>query len=213
MMGAGGIDRVAAPPPLLKVRNHVVEVFKEFGEPKDFKDLIASGQFRSDLYYRLSALTFRLSPLRERKEDIPLLVDHFLDGTEKRMSGDVQRAMIGYDWPGNVRELENEIKKLVLLAGDNEEIGVDLLSSKITLAEGQQSAPGEPSAVEEFSFREGYSLYDYLQAHERRFIIKALKERNGVKKHAAAMLNIPESTLRLKIKQYDIDLNQLDSIH
>jgi transcriptional regulator with GAF, ATPase, and Fis domain len=180
---------------------------------KDFKELMAAGQFRSDLYYRLSALTFRLSPLRERKEDIPLLVDHFLEGTGKRMSRDVQKALLEYEWPGNVRELENEVKKLVLLAGDNDEIGVDLLSNKIALAEGQKSIAGTPTPTEELSFREGYSLYDYLQAHERRFIIRALKERNGVKKHAAAMLNIPESTLRLKIKQYNIDLNQLDSIH
>jgi transcriptional regulator with GAF, ATPase, and Fis domain len=183
---------------------------------RDFKELMAARQFRSDLYYRLSALTFRLPPLRERKEDILLLINHFLDNSGKRISAEALKAFVAYDWPGNVRELENEVKKLVLLAGDSEEIDVDLLSNKITLAGGQKSdvtADTVAMAEEHLSFDEGYSLYDYLQAHERRFIVRALKERKGVKKHAAAMLNIPESTLRLKIKQYNIDVNHLDSIH
>ncbi len=181
----------------------------------DLKQQMAAGLFRQDLYYRLSALTFRLPPLRERREDIPLLVDQFLGESGKRVSPEVLRALVAYDWPGNVRELENEITKLILLTGDDDEIGMALLSSRIRSADGQNKAGASELMlpIDTVSFGNGYSLYDFLAAHERRFIIKALKERNGVKKHAAATLNIPESTLRLKIKQYNIDLKQLDSVN
>ncbi|UCG60725.1 MAG: sigma 54-interacting transcriptional regulator [Candidatus Zixiibacteriota bacterium] len=178
---------------------------------KDLRELMSSGQFRQDLYYRLSALTFRLPPLRERKEDIPLLIEHFLRNTGKRVAPELMKLLVGYDWPGNVRELENEIKKLVLLAGDGEIITTDAVSPKI--AGGTSAIRAEKAreieSSEEIVFDETYSLYDYLAYHEKRFIIKALKEKNGVKKHAAELLNIPESTLRLKIKQYDINLKSL----
>ncbi|MBU0985173.1 MAG: sigma 54-interacting transcriptional regulator [candidate division Zixibacteria bacterium] len=182
---------------------------------KDLREEMAANRFRQDLYYRLSALTFRLPPLRERREDISLLVDHFLGQTGKQMTADTMRFLVEYDWPGNVRELENETKKLVLLSGDNELIEKSLLSAKIK--------PGPDSRVpsvrpvleggDEVEFTTDYSLYDYLASHERRFIIKALRERKGVKKHAAALLNIPESTLRLKIKEYQIDLKRLDAVN
>jgi len=183
---------------------------------KDLKEEMSRGTFRQDLYYRLAALTFRLPPLSDRREDIPLLVEHFLNGSGKTVSADALRHLVAYDWPGNVRELDNEVKKLVLLAGDRKVIGPDILSEKIS---GVQAVPGNGSGGSAFGpekevvFDGRYSLYDYLASHERRFIIQALKERNGVKKHAAALLNIPESTLRLKIKEYDIDLSRLDAIH
>lgn len=182
---------------------------------RDLKEEMETGRFRPDLYYRLSALTFRLPALRERREDIPLLVNHFLGESGKRVSPEVMRALVAYGWPGNVRELENEIKKMVLLTGDIEEIGAAVLSGKI-VSVSQHAAPeldADLSGYDELAFDEQYSLYDYLEAHERRFIIQALRERNGVKKHAAAALNIPESTLRLKIKQYNIDLDRLDAVN
>lgn len=183
---------------------------------KTLKDEIERGTFRQDLYYRLSALTFRLPPLRDRKEDIPLLVEHFLRDSGKTLSATVMKCLVAYDWPGNVRELDNEIKKLILLAGDSDEISSDILSSKIAAALDDESldvVPAVMSVPDGVEFTEEYSLYDYLAEHERRFIIRALREQNGVKKHAAALLKIPESTLRLKIKQYNIDLNHLDSVH
>lgn len=175
---------------------------------KDLKEQMRTGLFRPDLYYRLSALTFQLPPLRERKEDIPLLAAHFLEGSGKKVSPEVMKLLVSYEWPGNARELENEIKKLVLLAGDRELIDADIVSRQIR-------SPGRDNGhsrlvtnefLEEIQFSATYSLYDYLAEHEKRFIIKALKKTSGVKKHAAALLNIPESTLRLKIKQYDIDM-------
>jgi transcriptional regulator with GAF, ATPase, and Fis domain len=181
---------------------------------KDLKEQMAKGLFRQDLYYRLSALSYALPPLRERKEDIPLLVNHFLEGTSKRISPEVMKSLVTYDWPGNVRELENEIKKLVLLAGDNEEISLDVLSDKIVgTVRTAVAVPVPDSSSDDVTFDATYSLYDYLAFWEKRFIMKSLKDNRGVKKHAAAALNIPESTLRLKIKQYDIDLNSLDTVN
>ncbi len=182
---------------------------------KDLKVQMAAGAFRQDLYYRLSALTFYLPALRQRREDIPLLASHFLEGSEKRLSVGAMKALAAYDWPGNVRELENEIKKSILLAGDRSEIDVDVLSSKVSAQyqpEFTADTPAEPVSGE-MLFSRQYSLYDFLATHERQFIIRALKEKGGVKKHAAAALNIPESTLRLKIKQYNIDLDHLDAIN
>ena len=181
---------------------------------KNLKDEIGVGTFRQDLYYRLSALTFRLPPLRDRKEDIPLLVDHFLGESGKTVSPEVMKRLVAYDWPGNVRELDNEIKKVILLAGDADEITVDILSAKVQSATTDTTVPEQAAIpVDTVEFDDDYSLYDLLASHERSFIVRALKHHKGVKKHAAAMLRIPESTLRLKIKQYGIDLNRLDSIH
>ena len=168
---------------------------------------MAKGLFRQDLYYRLSALSYSLPPLRDRKEDIPLLVNHFLESTSKRISPEVMRSLVTYDWPGNVRELENEIKKLILLAGDGEEISLDVLSAKIVgIPKSAVAVPIPQESSDDVTFGVNYSLYDYLAFWEKRFILKSLKDNRGVKKHAAAALNIPESTLRLKIKQYDIDM-------
>ncbi len=182
---------------------------------RDLKELMASGQFRQDLYYRLSALSFRLPPLRERKEDIPLLIANLLSGSGKRLHPAALQKLIAYDWPGNIRELDNEIKKLVLLSGDAEEIGTNLLSTRIDSSACVAPVPITHSSNgngngngSEVTFSESFTLYDYLNNHERRFIMKAMQESGGVKKHAAARLNIPESTLRLKLKQHNIDPDQ-----
>ncbi|RKX28372.1 MAG: hypothetical protein DRP47_04485 [Candidatus Zixiibacteriota bacterium] len=194
---------------------NVIDVRIVSATNKDLKTQMEAGLFRQDLYYRLSALNFRLPSLRERKSDIPLLVTHFLEGSEKQIDPEVMKMLVAYDWPGNVRELDNEIKKSILLAGDNNVIIPLMISAQFRL-EGKQAVfdsgqVGTP--VDDVEFSSTYSLYDYLSEYERRFIIRALREKHGVKKHAAALLNIPESTLRLKIKQYDIDPKRLDLLH
>lgn len=178
---------------------------------KDLKDQMAAGLFRQDLYYRLSALTYRLPSLRERVEDIPLLVEHFLQESGKKVTPEVLKALMAYDWPGNIRELENEVKKLVLLSGDNPLISADNLSTKIVAAGKTDATPAPSVSTTTVAFGDRYSLYDYLADWEKKFILQALREHHGIKKHAAAALNIPESTLRLKIKQYDINLHNLDA--
>jgi len=178
---------------------------------KDLKVEMEAGRFRQDLYYRLTALCFRIPPLRERREDIPILIRHFA-GDKIKFTPDTMKMMVAFDWPGNVRELENEVKKLVLLSGESGVVDSSLLSSKIVKASGN----GDGRELEintDVDFDDKFSLYDYLAEYEKRFIIKALRDQNGVKKHAAAFLNIPESTLRLKIKQYNIDSAGLNSVN
>ncbi|NOY88040.1 MAG: hypothetical protein GXO93_01460 [FCB group bacterium] len=181
---------------------------------KDLKELMDNGNFRQDLYYRLSALSFHLPALRDRKDDIPLLVEHFMQESRKQISMEVMRLLVGYDWPGNIRELENEVKKMILMAGDKDQITSEVVSKKIVSVSKtvDDKNAHQVEVSEDIVFSEQYSLYDYLAHHEKRFIIKALKEKNGVKKHAADLLNIPESTLRLKIKQYNINLKNLDNL-
>jgi len=178
---------------------------------KDLKHEMENKTFRSDLFYRLCALHFRIPALRERKEDVPLLVDHFLTESNCQISPDAMKYMIDYDWPGNVRELENEVKKLVLLANNEGQITPLLLSSRI-LGDDKAAVDNNPDEMA-FYNKDGFSLYDYLAEYEKRFIIKALKEQGGIKKRAADSLQIPESTLRLKLKQYKIDPKRLDTIN
>jgi len=144
-----------------------------------------------------------------------LLIAHFLEGSGKQIDPSVMKIMVQYNWPGNIRELDNEVKKMILMAGENEIITEEFVSPKLkSKYDSDMSDPITADQIfENVEFNGSYSLYDFLGEHERRFIIKALSEKNGIKKHAAALLNIPESTLRLKIKQYGIDLKNLDALH
>ncbi len=170
---------------------------------RDLKVAMAEGVFRQDLYYRLSALTLKIPPLRDRRSDIPLLIDHFMEKSERQIRFDPEaaRKLIEYSWPGNVRELENEIRKLVLLCDSSGVVDTDLLSRKFTR---DQSASEAPDIPELDISANGFSLYSYIEEFEKKYLTKALSQHNWVKKHAAAALKIPESTLRLKIKQYGI---------
>jgi transcriptional regulator with GAF, ATPase, and Fis domain/predicted negative regulator of RcsB-dependent stress response len=170
---------------------------------RDLKQAMESGIFRQDLYYRLSAMTLRIPPLRERREDIPLLIEHFLQQSERKvaLSPEVLAMFVEYSWPGNVRELENEIKKLALLCDPTNTVDSSLLSKKFAKHTTGASLPDIPTVDISSS---DFSLYNYLESFERTYLLKALSEHRWVKKHAASALKIPESTLRLKMKQYDI---------
>jgi two-component system NtrC family response regulator len=174
---------------------------------RDLKAEMEQGQFRQDLFYRLCTLSFRVPALRERREDIPLLIDHFLakHSPPHENEGPVRvepvafQWLVEYDWPGNVRELENEIRKLVLLSGAKRTITPDLLSRKFFRPDATGTASERPMGAER-----GFSLYDFLALYEKKYIQQALVEHHWVKKHAARSLSIPESTLRLKMKQYGL---------
>jgi transcriptional regulator with GAF, ATPase, and Fis domain len=166
---------------------------------RDLKACMQQGQFRQDLYYRLSTFTFRLPPLRERREDLPLLIKHFVAKTDPavKIEPEAFNLLVDYDWPGNVRELENEIKKLALLSGDRKVISLYLISRRIS--EAKNASPSQATTP-----AGSFSLYDHLARLEREYILNALRKTRWVKKYAAESLAIPESTLRLKIKQYRI---------
>ncbi|MFH1336750.1 MAG: sigma 54-interacting transcriptional regulator [Candidatus Zixiibacteriota bacterium] len=161
------------------------------------KEQIEKGMFRKDLFFRLNTIHATLPPLRKRKEDVPLLVNHFVRihtaaGTDKlpQPSHAIMELFSSYDWPGNIRELENEVKRLVAIKDGEAVVAADLLSEKFGM--------DEESEIKNLSF------YERVAAWEKQFILKALIENNWVKKTAATALGIPESSLRFKIKQLKI---------
>ncbi len=161
------------------------------------KEQIEKSLFRKDLFFRLNTIHITLPALRKRKEDIPLLVNHFIrihtaTGTDKlpQPSHAIMELFNNYDWPGNVRELENEVKRLVAIKDGEAVVASDLLSEKF--------------GMEDESDVKNLSLYERIAAWEKQFILKALIENNWVKKTAASTLGIPESSLRFKIKQLKI---------
>lgn len=163
----------------------------------DLKSLIEKGRFREDLYYRLNVMTIRLPPLRERREDIPLLVRYFLDQIAKdrneppkEVAPDALRALLAYSWPGNVWELQNEIQRLALIAWKN--IEKEMVSD---LEADSKSAPLETGGA-----FEGKTM-DQI---EKEAIIKAMQRAEGNKALAARLLNIPRRTLYNRLKKFGL---------
>ena len=171
----------------------------------DLRLAVREGRFREDLFYRLNVITVDLPPLRARREDIPLLAQHFLDFYAKenglsprKLSGDAMRALVDYDWPGNVRELENSIERGVVLSSGTY-IGSDLLPGHITGRSFQDALlEHNPNA----------SLFDILEDIERRIIIEKLERCNGNQTDAAEQFHIPLSTLNQKIKRLNIEIRK-----
>jgi DNA-binding NtrC family response regulator len=167
------------------------------------RDKMRDGSFREDLFYRLNVIAILLPPLRERKEDIPLLVQHFLDkyAEETRKPGliltpEAMDRLAAYDWPGNVRELENVIERAVVLCRDRE-IGPDLIADQVREISQLDLAPVVIPP-------EGIRLEEVMLGQERRFIEAALEAAGGVQKKAAELLHVKPTTLNEKIKRYDI---------
>ncbi|HWB18028.1 MAG TPA: sigma-54 dependent transcriptional regulator [Vicinamibacterales bacterium] len=169
----------------------------------DLRAMTREGRFREDLYYRLNVIFVQLPALRERKDDIPLLVQHFLDKfvEESRkppmiLTPAAMDRLMSYDWPGNVRELENVIERAVVLCGDRE-IDVDLIPDHVS-ADPVFEVPDAVIPPEGIHFRE------VIIGHERRYIEAALEAAGGVQKKAAELLHIKATTLNEMIKRYDI---------
>ena len=169
----------------------------------DLQQMMQEGRFREDLYYRLHVITIPLPPLRERKDDIPLLVLHFLQkyGDENGKPGlqlapEALDLLVDYDWPGNVRELENVIERAVVLSPGSR-IGADLVPDHVrrkpTFQIPQLTVPPE-----------GLSLKDVVTDFEKRLIESTLESAGGVQKRAAELLRIKPTTLNEMIKRYEI---------
>jgi DNA-binding NtrC family response regulator len=171
----------------------------------DLRQAVRDGRFREDLFYRLNVITVDLPPLRARREDIPLLVNHFLDFYTKengfaprKLSADAMRALVDYEWPGNVRELENCIERGVVLSS-GPVIGSELLPGQITGRSFQDALLAHnPNA----------SLFDILEDIERRIITEKLERCNWNQTEAAEQFHIPLSTLNQKIKRLSIELHK-----
>jgi DNA-binding NtrC family response regulator len=169
----------------------------------DLQKLMGEQRFREDLYYRLNVITIQLPPLRRKREDIPLLIQHFLQkySEENRrkvreVTGDAMRILMDHSWPGNVRELENTIERAVVLCtGDR--ITPELLPDYLRYpARTDQPATVVPA--------EGISLKDAVSNYERTMILQSLELANGVQKRAAELLQVKPSTLNEMMKRLGI---------
>src|SRR5213082_221994 len=169
----------------------------------DLKQAVKDGRFREDLYYRLNVITFDLPPLRTRREDVPLLVEHFI----KKFSAEnskphlqvapaALRALMDYGWPGNVRELENAIERAVVLASSNM-LTPELLPGSIT---------GMNPAARYIQSRPDATLFEIIEECERRVIVDMLERCAWNQTDAAAQFHIPLSTLNQKIKRLNIEI-------
>ena len=188
--------------PVGSTQEHAVDVRIIAATNRDLKGLVDQGQFREDLYYRVNVITIPLPPLRERRDDVPTLVEHFLlkhggDGKPQRLSPACMQRLMDYHWPGNVRELENEIERLLVLRGEDETIGEEFLSPRIRYeiypsgaAEQKERAPTLPAAVERL---------------ERTMILDHLKRARWNKTQAAKSLGISRRNLIRKVQAYHLD--------
>ena len=174
----------------------------------DLRKLVVTGHFREDLYYRLNVINICLPPLRDRKEDIPHLVEHFLRKFEEengrnglQFAPASMKALMDYDWPGNVRELENAVERAVVLAS-GPTLGPDLLPEQL-FQNGSRGALG--SASEDLA---GRSLFEIMEAKERTVILEMLARTNWSQTDAAERFKIPLSTLNQKIKRLQIDVKR-----
>src|SRR5262245_3464599 len=171
---------------------------------RDLSAMVATGQFREDLYYRLNVVAVETPPLRERKDDILPLAMHFIrrfsSELKKRLDGldnDAQKLLVRYNWPGNIRELENAIERAALLA-ENAMIS----SSDLRLGDFAPSGTGKDSASVVKIPPTGIALEDI----ERQAITEALKMANWVQKDAAELLQISPRVMNYKIKTLAIDM-------
>jgi DNA-binding NtrC family response regulator len=172
----------------------------------DLRRMVSDGTFREDLYYRLNVIPVEIPPLRDRKEDIPLLVQHFLDkfrpenGTGARapmtMSQQAMRPLMAYAWPGNVRQLENAIERAVALGAGRSQI--DLADLPAEIQQAQETAM--PSAIT--LPESGLDLGEYVERIERELIQMSLHRTGGNKGKAARLLNLKRTTLVEKLKRF-----------
>ena len=183
----------------------------------DLRKQVDDGRFREDLYYRLNVIQIDLPPLRERKEDIPPLVEHFftkycrenekfLDAegrTRLRFTPEAMRLLMDYNWPGNVRELENVVERAVVLAIDFA-VSVDLLPDTLLSASGVQIRRRIPA----FERPPEASLFDMMDEIERRLITEQLEKYNWSQTETAESFRIPLSTLNQKIKRLSIEIKR-----
>jgi two-component system response regulator PilR (NtrC family) len=174
---------------------------------KNLDHLVAEEMFREDLYYRLSVIPVQVPPLRERRDDIPLLANHFLKKyapaagkTVIRIHDESLKALCGYEWPGNVRQLENTIERAVALES-SDELHVDLPSERpkakaAAAANGGNVTPSIPN--------DGLDMERYIADLEKNMILNALKQSNGVQTRAAEMLKLSYRSFRHLLKKYEI---------
>jgi transcriptional regulator with GAF, ATPase, and Fis domain len=184
--------------PLGAERTEHVDVRVIAATNRDLRQLVSEGKFQDDLFYRLNVIPIQIPPLRERREDIPVLVEHFVRKHAQRTGKPIDKvedsvvpALQRYDWPGNVRELENTIERAVVLSSGHVmgEKDISVLAPPVT------QAPALPSL----------RLHQNIEWAERESVRRALEQSRGVKKDAADLLGISQRALSYYLSKYRID--------
>ncbi|MBU4261846.1 MAG: sigma-54 dependent transcriptional regulator [Proteobacteria bacterium] len=167
-------------------------------------DMVNKGLFREDLFYRINVLTIEVPPLRERREDIPLLVEHFVQKYNIRLGlkieavhPDCLQRMMNYDWPGNVRELENVVERSMVLA-EKDVLTTEILPPELLRQSGS-------SVRDDIFFWDEFSIKTNAKKLEKQLITKALAETKGNKTKASLLLEISLPALLYKIKEYNVE--------
>jgi transcriptional regulator with PAS, ATPase and Fis domain len=169
---------------------------------KNLEKMVQEGSFREDLFYRLNVFTLHLPPLRERREDIPVLVDYFLKSLSKNVeiSSVALQMLMGFGWPGNIRELKNTIESAAVIT-EKGFIEPAQLPAKITSSLSQPPGDGELPA--------SHSLDDRLREMERSMIMEALRKTGGIQSRASELLGINQRSLWHRIKKLNIDVKRI----
>jgi DNA-binding NtrC family response regulator len=169
---------------------------------RNLEEAIAEKKFREDLYYRLNVIPIVVPPLRERKDDIPLLVDHFIKKFNTDFNKSIQgvdeealQALMAYDWPGNIRELENVLERAIVLSR----------SDLLTVKDFPETIGVQKRQNNHFSYVEGQQLNELVEEFEKTIIEQALEKYNGNKLRTAEKLGIHRSTFMSKLKKYGIN--------
>jgi two-component system nitrogen regulation response regulator GlnG len=211
VLQSGTFERVGGNQPITAATN------------KPLEQAVAARQFREDLFYRLNVVRIHIPPLRERREDIPLLVNYFLknftkenQGSPKSVAAGVLKALEKYHWPGNVRELENVIRRALVVAKGNAILLSDLAAEITGQGPATSLAGTLPSAAGDagsdivalarllFQWARRDPKMKVLPAIERELVIQALKETEGNQVHAAKLLGITRATLRKRVEKFGI---------
>ena len=169
---------------------------------RDLKKMVKEETFRQDLYYRLNVINVIVPPLRERKDDIPILVEHFLkkkSKIKKELNKDTLSILMNHNWPGNVRELENEIERVCVLSGKDTIVGPEHLSENV------REGGGASGAKSTASYRVHGRLKDAIEELERDMILEGLQRTHWNKSRLAKELGISRAGLIMKVEKYDLD--------
>lgn len=179
---------------------------------RNLKEMIAKGEFREDLYYRINVINIAVPPLRERTEDIPLLAEYFIEKNhketglpKKKLSKKLLSKLMEYEWPGNIRELENEIERLIVLAGDDPAIEADQLSIRMNSDNATTTTSTTVGGIAGAATKYVGKLKDAIEALEKDLISEGLKNNGWNKSKLAKSLGISRANLISKVEKYGLD--------
>jgi two-component system response regulator PilR (NtrC family) len=183
-------------------RNIQVDVRLVAASNKNLEEEVGRGAFREDLFYRLNVIRIMLPPLRERRDDIPLLIEHFYRNITGREGVDIAESamcsLLDYHWPGNVRELENVVERCLVLGHSNK---ISESSLPPQFHSDRVAVRGQLAAIPDA----GLDLDAYLGGIEKDILLKALEKTGGVRKRAAELLGITFRSIRYRLAKFDID--------